>query len=203
MDLFEDISDRELWVRAAEHDGEAFEELFRRHGPAIYNHCFRRTASWSTAEELTSVVFLQAWRKRRKVRFYSDSVLPWLLAVANNVLRDTFRSQRRQRRLLAKVPPLPPVTFEEDASQRLDDERRMAQVLESVRSLRLEEQEVIRLCNWTGLSQSEAAAILGIPAGTVRSRLARAHDHIRTGAPPGRSGVPFPNHSLKEEYLRP
>jgi len=80
------VPDSELWRRAAGHDGTAFGELFERHADAVYLHCFRRTASWSTAEELTSVVFLEAWRRRRAVRLDTDSILPWLLAVANNAI---------------------------------------------------------------------------------------------------------------------
>jgi DNA-directed RNA polymerase specialized sigma24 family protein len=71
------LSDEQLWSRAVEgHDSEAFGHLFERHADAVYNHCFRLSGSWSTAEDLTSVVFLQAWRRRDDVRFSGASVLP-------------------------------------------------------------------------------------------------------------------------------
>lgn len=58
-------SDQELWSQATnELVGEAFGELFERHADRVYAHCFSRTGSWSMAEDLTSVVFLEAWRKR-------------------------------------------------------------------------------------------------------------------------------------------
>jgi hypothetical protein len=58
-------SDQELWSQATnERVGEAFGELFERHADRVYAHCFSRTGSWSMAEDLTSVVFLEAWRKR-------------------------------------------------------------------------------------------------------------------------------------------
>ena len=101
------VPDSELWRRAADQGGAAFGELFERHADAVYVHCFRRTASWSRAEELTSVVFLEAWRHRQSVRLDTDSILPWLLAVANNVIRNANRSLRRHQRLLAKLPPPP------------------------------------------------------------------------------------------------
>ena len=176
----EGVPDGELWRRAAEHDGSAFGELFERHANTVYLHCFRRTASWSSAEELTSVVFLEAWRRRRAVRLYSDSILPWLLAVANNSIRNSNRSLRRHQRLLTKLPPPAlAIDFGDDAARRLDDERVMAGILSALRSLRTEEQEVVALCDWAGLSHTEAAAALDVPAGTVRSRLSRAHEHIR------------------------
>jgi RNA polymerase sigma factor (sigma-70 family) len=174
------VPDSELWRRAADQGGAAFGELFERHADAVYVHCFRRTASWSRAEELTSVVFLEAWRHRQSVRLDTDSILPWLLAVANNVIRNANRSLRRHQRLLAKLPPPPQADdFGDDAAGRLDDEREMAQILERLGVLRRQEQEVIALCDWAELSYSQAAAALDVPVGTVRSRLSRAHEHLR------------------------
>src|SRR5258708_9621507 len=58
-------SDQQLWSQATnELAGEAFGELFERHADRVYAHCFSRTGSWSMAEDLTSVLFLEAWRKR-------------------------------------------------------------------------------------------------------------------------------------------
>ncbi len=172
-------SDRELWERIVEHDGVAFGELFDRHSQAIYNHCFRRTASWSSAEELTSIVWAEVWRRRKDVRLHTDSILPWLLAVANNCLRNLQRTQRRHRNLLAKLPQTVSIDFTDDAAARLDDERTMAAVLAAMSELRAEDQEVVALCDWAGFSYAESATALNIPIGTVRSRLSRAHDRLR------------------------
>jgi hypothetical protein len=59
-----ELSDAELWRRAVEGDSRQFGTLFDRRARAVYNHCFRRIADWSAAEDLTSVVFLEAWRRR-------------------------------------------------------------------------------------------------------------------------------------------
>ena len=56
----------------------------------------RATGDWSQAEELTAIVFLEAWRRRTQVELERDNALPWLLGVATNVLRNLRRSQRRQ-----------------------------------------------------------------------------------------------------------
>lgn len=174
------VPDTELWERAVHHDGRAFGELFERHVDAVYTHCFRRTASWSDAEDVTSAVFLEAWRRRNEVRFYDDNVLPWFLAVANNVLCNTERARRRYHRVLAKLPP-PAVAsdFAEGTAQRLDDEQAMAEILDLLGELRLEDQEVVALCDWAGLSPSAAAAVLDVAPSTIRSRLTRAHQRLR------------------------
>ncbi len=174
-------SDSALWVQAAdEHSGAAFGELFERHASRVHAHCFRRTGSWSMAEDLTSVVFLEAWRRRRQVRFSGDSALPWLLAVANNACRNAERSVRRQQRLLARLPPLAAeADATGDSDARMDSERAARRLLESMERLRRADREVIALCDWAGLSYAEAAVALGVPEGTVRSRLSRARQRLR------------------------
>ncbi|REF36616.1 RNA polymerase sigma factor [Thermasporomyces composti] len=199
MDRLEtaDLSDGDLWRAAAKGDPSAFGTLFERHSDAVYNHCFRRTGSWEAAEDLTSVVFLEAWRRRREVSLSGESILPWLLAVANNVVRNRDRSLRRHRRLLAKLPPAV-VTPDpaEEAVSRVDDERTMRRILQVFSRLLPDEQDVLALCVWAGLSYTDAAVALGVPVGTVRSRLSRAREHLRRlaelGVDAGRTGGPAP-----------
>jgi RNA polymerase sigma factor (sigma-70 family) len=182
-------TDRQLLRNA---DPASFGTLFERHGAAIYNYCFRRTADWSAAEDLTSVVFLEAWRKRKEVRLQGDSLLPWLYGVATNVLRNRSRSLRRYRAALERVPRGVEADFADDVAGRLDDERQMRAVLEAVRQLPKREQDVFALCAWSELSYEEAAVALGVPLGTVRSRLARARARLnaRLDISPERRPVP-------------
>lgn len=173
-------SDATLWERSVAGDSEAFAALFKRHADAVYNHCFRRTGSWSHAEDLTSAVFLQAWRKRRQVVFTTDSVLPWLLAVANNSVRNQQRALRRYRRTLTVLPSAEDSPdFAEDAAARVDDEHAMRRVLASFEHLSDADKDVLSLVGWAGLSYADTAAVLGVPVGTVRSRLSRAREHLR------------------------
>jgi RNA polymerase sigma factor (sigma-70 family) len=182
-------TDRQLLRNA---DPASFGTLFERHGRAIYNYCFRRTADWAAAEDLTSVVFLEAWRKRKEVRLQGDSLLPWLYGVATNVLRNRSRSLRRYRAALERVPRGVEADFADDVAGRLDDERQMRAVLEAVRQLPTREQDVFALCAWSELSYEEAAVALGVPLGTVRSRLARARARLnaRLEISPERRPVP-------------
>lgn len=170
-----------LWSLVASGDADAFEELYERHADAVYNHCFRATSSWSIAEEVTNIVFMEAWRRRTSVDMTRDTVRPWLLGVANNVLRNASRARRRYAEALRRFPPPFAATdFGDDVARRLDDERAMVRIRDAMGSLRPEERKVVELCDWDGLSQAEAAMTLGVPAGTVRSRLARAHTHMRS-----------------------
>jgi RNA polymerase sigma factor (sigma-70 family) len=169
-------TDAELWSRG---DARAFGVLFERHARAVYNHCFRGTADWALAEDLTSLVFLEAWRRRDDVQLERDSALPWLLGVATNVLRNGWRSRRRRAAALARLRPADEPDFAEDIDARLDDERSMRDVLALVARLPRREREVLALCVWGELSYEQAAIALGIPVGTVRSRLSRARGRLR------------------------
>jgi RNA polymerase sigma factor (sigma-70 family) len=172
-------TDAELWRLAASGEPAAFGVLFERHGRAVYNFCFRRTANWAAAEDLTSIVFLEAWRRRSEVRLNDGRALPWLLGVATNVLRNRRRSERRHRAALARLPLERGPDFADDVDGRLDDERRMRETLSAVAKLPGREQEVIALCAWGGLSYEDAALALRLPVGTVRSRLSRARARLR------------------------
>ncbi|WP_420116159.1 RNA polymerase sigma factor [Micromonospora sp.] len=95
-------SDEELWSSIAAGDEWAFGRLFDRYSRPVYNHAFRLTGSWSTAEDVTQATFLVAWRRRRDARLVDGSALPWLLVVATNAVRSEWRSARRWLALLRR-----------------------------------------------------------------------------------------------------
>jgi RNA polymerase sigma-70 factor (ECF subfamily) len=174
-----ELEDGILWTRVRAGDSDALGLLFERYANPIYNYCFRRIGSWDAAEDLLSIVFLEAWR-RRDQELPADKVLPWLYGIATNVVRNRRRSERRFRAALARVPvPRPEAGFESDADERMDDERRMRVALDLLGRLPQREQEVFVLCAWSSLSYEDAALALGLPLGTVRSRLSRAQDRLR------------------------
>lgn len=181
-------SDSVLWRRAAEGDRDAFGQLFDRHAAAVYNHLFRLTANWSVAEDLTSAVFLQAWRRRGQVTFDRDRALPWLLGVANHTLRNSRRSLRRQRAALERLAPpaMSSADHADTVAARVDSERQMAAIRAAVGRLPRHQREVIELCVWSGLDQQAAAVALGVAVGTVKSRMHRARAHLAAEFSPHR-----------------
>ncbi|WP_460662810.1 RNA polymerase sigma factor [Kribbella swartbergensis] len=174
-------SDRALWERATDGDSEAFGRLYDRHAQAIYNFLYRRTASWSDAEDLTSTVFLHAWRRRTEVVLDRDSALPWLLRTADYTVRNEWRAKLRYRRALAAAHLLADHVRDhaDDVAGRLDDDQRIQQARASLKRLPKQEREIVELCIWAGLDQQAAAVALDVPLGTVKSRLSRARKHLR------------------------
>jgi RNA polymerase sigma factor (sigma-70 family) len=172
-------SDANLWARSRAGNTEAFGRLFQRHAKIIYNYCFRRVGDWVAAEDLLSIVFLEAWR-RRDTQLEGDKVVPWLYGIATNVVRNQRRSERRFAAALRRVPPAQPeADFADIAHARVDDELQMRAAVSLLRQLPQQEQDVFVLCAWMDLSYDDAALALGVPVGTVRSRLSRARRRLR------------------------
>ena len=171
--------DSTLWQRSAAGDADAFGALFERHAMTIYNYCFRRVGDWTVAEDLLSLVFLEAWRRRDK-QLSAGKVLPWLYGIATNVVRNRRRAERRFAAALGRLPAVAPSpSFADDVDERVDDERQMKHVLALVSHLPRAEQDVLVLCSWFDLSYKDTALALDIPVGTVRSRLSRARRRVR------------------------
>lgn len=179
-----DSSDAELWRAGQAGDGDAFGVLFDRYSRRVYNYCFRRTADWAAAEDLTSATFAQAW-VRRDLRV-ETTALPLLLGIATNLTRNHRRSLRRLQKALPRlaVNDVAP-DHADEVGQRLDDAAAMTRTLEAIKALRPIEQDVLALIVWSELSIAETAATLGIPVGTVKSTLSRAREKLGRVVEPG------------------
>ncbi|MFE9404499.1 RNA polymerase sigma factor [Streptomyces sp. NPDC006530] len=161
-------------------DQAAFAELYEEYARGVYNHAFRLTGDWSTAEEVMSDTFLEAWRTRRRVEPYGGSLRPWLLGIATNKARNANRRLHRRIAFLARRPGTDTVgDFADESASRIDDVRELDAVRHALTLLRRPEREVLALCVWSALDYTEAGQALGIPVGTVRSRLSRARARLR------------------------
>ncbi|MFP3963918.1 RNA polymerase sigma factor [Actinomadura fulvescens] len=172
----------ELSTRARIRAGDpgAFGDLFDEHARVVYRYAVRVTGNWAAAEDIVSLTFLEAWRLREKVRLEGESLRPWLLGIATNVLRNAARSARRHEAALSRMPGRGVVPdFSDELVGRLADAEELAAAHTALGRLRKAEREVFTLCVWAGLNYAEAAEALGVPQGTVRSRLSRARARLR------------------------
>jgi RNA polymerase sigma factor (sigma-70 family) len=165
------VTDFSDWSAAIAGDGEAFGRIFDRHRERLERHCRRLVPSREDADDAVAITFLEAWRKRDRVRFVDDSMLPWLLVTATNASRNVSRSARRHRALLARLPAEPAAR---DHAERFEG----SDAVDALRRLSIADQRIITLCVLEGLSEREATQVLGIPSGTVKSRLSRAKTRL-------------------------
>jgi RNA polymerase sigma-70 factor (ECF subfamily) len=188
-------SDQELWRLAVAGDSRGFGDVFERHLDRVFMHCVRRLGSHADGQDAASQVFMTAWLKADRVRFVDGSVLPWLLLTATHASRNLHRRERRESAKRAKLLPPPAADVEDEAISEVQAEIRRRHLAHSIAHLSRKARQVVELCDLGELSQAEAAAVLNIPIGTVKSRLARAHDQLRslmTDKDPGigRAGAP-------------
>lgn len=169
-----------LRTRIRAGDSSAFAELFDSSARAVYNHAFRLTADWSTAEDVMAATFMEAWRRRDTVDPEGGSLRPWLLGIATNTARNQCRSNRRYRAAAqaAAAAERSMPDHAEQVADRLDGRQRLATVITALAGLRRPEREVVALCLGEGLDYEAAAQVLGIPVGTVASRLSRARKRL-------------------------
>jgi RNA polymerase sigma-70 factor (ECF subfamily) len=153
--------------------------VFDAYAKSVYNHAFRLTGDWSVAEDVMAATFLEAWRARQRITEDGGSLCPWLLGIATNLTRSHRRASRRYRKAVERLPVLDGFPdFADDLTGRLDDAARVAALHRALANLREPELEVLALCVWSDLGYADAAEALGVPVGTVRSRLSRARTRL-------------------------
>jgi RNA polymerase sigma factor (sigma-70 family) len=175
---YSDLDDADLWELSAK-DPEAFGEIFRRHARAVFAICYWRTGDAAVAEDVTSVVFLEAWKRRDVVVLEQRSALPWLLGVANHTSRNATRSLRRYSQALKRLDGHRSLLDDDAVIDRLDAEISLNMVNEVARELNEQEREIVLLVFWSGLSYEAAAVALGVPVGTIRSRVSRTRRKLQ------------------------
>lgn len=173
-------TDGELLFRLSRGDESAYRTLFRRHERTAYRVALLMVRSSWDAEEVVGAAFLELWRKRDRVRIVDGSVLPWLLTVVSFTSKNHLRGSSRYRRLLARVPHVADQPDHADEVARTIDALPMTRAVQDALSqLNARDSSVLLLCIVQELSTQEAAATLGIPEGTVKSRLSRVKGRLR------------------------
>jgi RNA polymerase sigma-70 factor (ECF subfamily) len=172
--------EQSLRARVRSGDRAAFEQIFVEYAKVVYRYAVRLTGDWSEAEDVVSLTFLEAWRLRKKVHPDGESLQPWLLGIATNVLRNRRRSARRHQDALTRLPRTESVPdFADELLARMVDSERLSTTRAALLRLSPGEREVFVLYVWEGLSHAAVAEALGVRPGTVRARLSRGRSRLR------------------------
>lgn len=160
--------DRELVARAREGDSDAFEGLVRMHMRSVYGHAFRFFGSAEPAEDVVQEVFIKVFRSIRT--FDGQSAFStWLYRITRNTCLDQLRAGKH-------VPqPVDPVDVTAIEPGDVADEVALSTSVEAaMASLAPEDRDALNAVALFGMSYAEAGEALGIPTGTVKSRVFRA-----------------------------
>ena len=161
---------------------ERFEEIFDRHYDAVVGFAVGRVG-YHHAHDVAAEVFVRAFDRRHLFRDDRENALPWLFGIASNVVRERRRREARGATALARVAVRldeEPTDFEAESMRRLDAETTRSALVDALARLSDDEYQVLMLVALGELTYDVMAENLGIPAGTVRSRLARARRRMRT-----------------------
>ncbi|MBG0564142.1 RNA polymerase sigma factor [Actinoplanes aureus] len=172
-------TDAEL-IAEAGRSPELFAAVFDRHYGRIYAYAARRLGR-DLAEDVASETFLVAFTRIDGYHRDRPDAAPWLYGIASNLIARHGRAESRRYRALARLVPDEPAGAHDDAvAGRLDAATERGRLAAALARLSSGERDALLLVAWAGLSQPEVAAALDVPAGTVRSRLHRARQEMRT-----------------------
>lgn len=166
-------------ISASLTNGAEFTLIYQRYFDAIYRYVVARLGA-DAAADIASEVFVRAFENRRSYDLERPLARPWLYGIAANLIRDSLRSRSRRRRAYLRTAGFgdDPEADLDAALDRAHAEVMMPKINIALSKLRTGDREVLLLFAVGGLSYEEVAAAVGIPVGTVRSRLSRSRQRI-------------------------
>lgn len=167
-------------ILMAQHDPALFGALFDRYFVTVYRFCARRVGR-DLAEDLAGETFRRAFEARHLYDLGQSNALPWLFRIALNLVRDSIRARAVEDRAYARLRGLAGAVSASDHVARSAETRAdLAQLARLLATEPEDDVEALFLHVWDGLSYVEVATALGIPVGTVRSRLSRLRGRLET-----------------------
>jgi RNA polymerase sigma factor (sigma-70 family) len=167
------LRDSELVELVAQKDAGALEALYERYGRPAYSLARRILTEETLAQDVVQEVFLSLWRDARRFDAGRGTVATYLLSMTHHRAVDVVRREERLRRWRTSDEGL---ELEADPKVRVEDEvltsERRAEVRAALGELPAAQREALLLAYFGGYTQREVAALVGVPLGTVKTRMA-------------------------------
>jgi RNA polymerase sigma-70 factor, ECF subfamily len=175
-----DLADEEVMQLVQHGDPRAFELLYDRHGGAAYSLAYRIVGKQTTAEDVVQEALLSIWRSRLRYDQTRGSVRTWILGIVHNRAVDGLRRSSVHDR---RRESLDVVEERFEARERTDVEVARREEARTVRgamqTLPAEQRQTIELAYFGGFTQSQIAALLNEPVGTVKGRMRLGLEKMR------------------------
>ncbi|MCS7207194.1 MAG: sigma-70 family RNA polymerase sigma factor [Dehalococcoidia bacterium] len=177
------MDDALLIAQSKQGDSEAFNRLVVRYQGQVFTLAYRMLGDRAAAEDATQETFLSAYQNIHS--FHEGNFRAWLLRIAVNACRDHLRSGYRRKTLslegMAEEDPTTPFPSNDEAPEDYALRRELREAIaQGLKALPPDQRLAILLVDVQGLSYEEAAQVMGVPIGTVKSRLSRARLAMRT-----------------------
>ena len=175
----EPVGGPEFLVRVRAGEPEVLTAFVERYKPIVFRWAIGIVYDWDEAEDITQEVFVVAYQKLRSFRG-EGSFDGWMYRITRRVA-ERQRSKKKRRTLLGALPAAQPTAevYTTDPGGRIDRERALAMIHESVIELPIRQREIFDLCDLLGHTPAEAAELLGMKPVSVRASLFKARAFIR------------------------
>jgi RNA polymerase sigma factor (sigma-70 family) len=166
-------------IQLSRHEPEQFTVVFRRHAPCIQRYVVRRLGP-DAADDIVAETFLAAFRQRDSYDLTRADARPWLYGIATNIIGRYRLAETRQYRAVARTGADPVAeSFTDGVDDRVSAGAASRRLTDGLARLSAELRDTLLLVAWGDLSYEETATALGVPVGTVRSRVSRARSKLR------------------------
>ena len=165
-------TDAELLTRMSAGDREAFAVLFRRHQRSVYRFSMQMTGAADVAEDITQDVFMALARGGSRYESRQGAFSTYLYGIARHLVLQREKGRRARHEVALDERAAPPALH--DPLEQIDRSDKVAALRRAILRLPPHYREAIVLCELHELPYDVAAAIVGCPVGTIRSRLNRA-----------------------------
>jgi RNA polymerase sigma-70 factor (ECF subfamily) len=168
------VTDAEA-IRGSQTHPAVFVVVYERHCDVVFRFLRRRVGD-ELAEDLAAEAWARAFRQRSRFRPEHETALPWLFGICSNLIADHRRAERRRLRALEQLAG---ARVREHVDGPADGLSELApELVRALRRLPSADRDALLLVAWGELSYEETAVALGVPIGTVRSRVSRARRRL-------------------------
>jgi RNA polymerase sigma-70 factor (ECF subfamily) len=162
----------DLIAKTARGDQEAFSRLYDQSSPQIYGLILRMINDPQVAEEVTMDVYAQVWKQAQSYDVNRGTPMGWLVAIARTRAIDQLRSGKLKRTSMTGMEDIARVASDRATPEEQSSARQRAEIVrEALASLPFEQRQSLILAYFDGYSQSEISVKLGLPLGTIKTRI--------------------------------
>jgi RNA polymerase sigma-70 factor (ECF subfamily) len=180
--VYQQLDDESLIRQIAKSQTEAFSELYDRYSSFVFGLAVNAVSDQGLAEEITQDVFLRIWNKASTYQPGHGKISSWIAGITRNRAIDVFRYQRNRSEgkslYLEDIPTFDPpdnLNIEVEIESKIQKQR----LLQALFQLPQEQRDTLALAYFRGYTHEEAAEMLGLPLGTIKTRIRLGMEKLR------------------------